>query len=91
MTKTMMGLLLCAAVLPAMASEQEVARKACERVFALDKQQGGMIGAAIDPAKDCQMNVRSAQFWQCTEAQMRNGQQFVFAAEQCSKADKSRQ
>lgn len=74
--------LLTTIMLPAasaLASEEEAAKAACERVEALRIQEQG----AKAPPSVCQYNVRSTAFWQCIEDKIKAGNSWLYSSTQC--------
>lgn len=69
----------CSATL---ATEEEEARKGCERVNALRLEELRAKGQK-GPILGCQDNYQSPAFWQCVEDKMKAGNSWMYSTHQC--------
>ncbi len=65
------------------ANEQTDAIRECQKVMEKYSQELKAEGKSLDMSDMCQIAVKPATYWQCTDKRMADGEKFLFATSQC--------
>ena len=87
-TLALIGCLVATGAMPVFANEESQARQACERVMTLVEQERVDTGkSSLELTKQCAVNTRTKEYWECAAGRMGQGESFAFATSRCEKLD----